>query len=62
MPKVVNRLSGKLVCKMGMGPRTNLYNIGGDPLTQLNLYAIKRTFQPKHSTNGMFPVGDTDSI
>ena len=21
---------------MGMGPRTNLYNIGGDPLTQLN--------------------------
>ena len=37
MPKVVNGLSWKLVFKMGMGPRTNLYNIGGDPLTQLNL-------------------------
>ena len=23
---------------MGMGPRTNLYNIGGDPLTQLNFF------------------------
>ena len=23
---------------MGMGPMTNLYNIGGDPLTQLNLF------------------------
>ena len=23
---------------MGMGPRTNLYRIGGDPLTQLNLF------------------------
>ena len=22
---------------MGIGPRTNLYRIGGDPLTQLNL-------------------------
>ena len=24
---------------MGMGPRTNLYNIGGDPLTQLKACA-----------------------
>ena len=23
---------------MGMGPRTNLYRIGGDPLTQLNKF------------------------
>ena len=23
------------VCKMGAGPSTNLYSIGGDPLTQL---------------------------
>ena len=23
---------------MGMGPRTNLYRIGGDPLTQLNFF------------------------
>ena len=34
MPKVVNGFSLEFVCKMGMGPRTNLYNIGGDPLTQ----------------------------
>ena len=26
------------VCKMGAGPSTNLYSIGRDPLTQLNLY------------------------
>ena len=23
---------------MGMGPRTNLYRIGGDPLTQLKMF------------------------
>ena len=23
---------------MGVGPRTNVYNIGGDPLTQLNFF------------------------
>ena len=35
MPKVVNGFSWQFVCKMGMGLKTNLYNIGGDPLTQL---------------------------
>ena len=35
MPKVVNGLSWTFVCKMGVGPRTNVCNIGGDPLTQL---------------------------
>ena len=25
---------------MGAGPSTNVYSIGGDPLTQLNLYYI----------------------
>ena len=34
-PKVVNGLSCKFVCTMGAGPRTNLYRIGCDPLTQL---------------------------
>ena len=34
-PKVVNGLSRTFVCTMGMGPRINLYRIGGDPLTQL---------------------------
>ena len=38
MPKVVNRFSWKFVCKMGMGPRTNVYRIGGDPLTQLHFF------------------------
>ena len=36
MPKVVNGFSWKFVCKLGMGPGTILYNIGGDPLTQLH--------------------------
>ena len=27
-------------CKMGVEPRTNLYSIGGDPLTQLILFKI----------------------
>ena len=36
MPKVVNGFSWTFICKMGVEPRTNLYNIGGDPLTQLN--------------------------
>ena len=26
------------ICKMGVGPKTNLYNIGGDPLTQLIIF------------------------
>ena len=38
MPKVVNGLSWKFVCTMGMRPKTNLYSIGGDPLTQLNVF------------------------
>ena len=33
MPKVVNGFSWKFVCTM-----TNLYRIGGDPLTQLIYY------------------------
>ena len=37
MPKVVNGFSRTFVCKMGVGLRTNLYNIGGDLLTQLIL-------------------------
>ena len=37
-PKVVNGFSWKFVCTMGMGPRTNSYRIGGDPLTQLNFF------------------------
>ena len=36
MPKVVIEFSWKFVCTMGVGPRTNLYRIGGDPLIQLN--------------------------
>ena len=35
---------------MGMGPRTNLYNIGGDPLTQyknLNYIFLKFVLQKK---------------
>ena len=35
MPRVVNEFSWMFVYTMGMGPTTNLYNIGGDPLTQL---------------------------
>ena len=34
-PKVVNGFSRTFVCKMDAGPSTNLYSIGGDPLTQL---------------------------
>ena len=43
-PKVVNGFSWKFVCTMGMGPRTNWYRIGGDPLTQLNFfnYTLKK--------------------
>ena len=37
MPKVFNGFSWTFVCKMGVGPRTKLYNICGDPLTQLLL-------------------------
>ena len=34
-PKVANGFSWTFVYKMGAGPSTNLYSIGGDPLTQL---------------------------
>ena len=27
-----------VLCKMGAGPSTNLYNIGGDPLNQLHFF------------------------
>ena len=37
MPKV-NGFSWMFVCTMGMGPRINLYAIGCDLLTQLNLF------------------------
>ena len=49
---------------MGMGPRTNLYGIGGDPLTQLiifyyiilNFVFIRNTDNEK--MNGKCFVGD----
>ena len=39
-PKVVNGFSWTFVCKMGAGPSTNLYSIGGGPLTQLNFVIL----------------------
>ena len=44
--KVVNGFSWTFVCKMGAGPSTNLYSIGGDPLTQLHFlnYIIVNLF------------------
>ena len=65
MPKVVNGFSWKFVCTMGMGPRTNLYRIGGDPLTQLIfvnyiflnfLFFIRNADSEK--INGNYFVGD----
>ena len=50
MPKVVNGLSWKFVCMMGMGPKPNLYSMGGDPLTQLifvNYIFLKFVLQKK---------------
>ena len=50
---------------MGMGPRTNLYTIGGDPLTQLNylnliyfyfFFFIRNADSDK--INGKYVVGD----
>ena len=49
---------------MGMGPRTNLYNIGGDPLTQfifLNYFVLKFFLQinaDSEKMNGKYFVGD----
>ena len=65
MPKFVNGFSWKFVCKMGMGPRINLYNIGGDPLTQLKLFNFfvfiffffKRNADSE-KMNGKYFVGD----
>ena len=65
MPKVVNGFSSKSVCTMGMGPRTNLYIIGGDPLTQLNFfnYIFLNFFffvrnADSDKINGKYVVGD----
>ena len=47
---------------MGAGPRTNLYSIGGDPLTQLNFvnelffFSIRNADSDK--INGKYVVGD----
>ena len=65
MPKVVNGFSWKFVCTMYMGPRTNLYSIGGDPLTQLkkqikffgNFFFFKRNADSE-KMNGKYFVGD----
>ena len=50
---------------MGMGPRTNLFNIGGDPLTQLilfNFFFLIFLFFIKNADsdkiNGKYVVGD----
>ena len=65
MPKVVNGFSWKFVCTMGMGLRTNLYSIGGDPLTQLqilNFYFFYFFFFERNADsdkiNGKDVVGD----
>ena len=50
---------------MGMGPRINLYSIGGDPLTQLNkfnssffkFFLFKRNAD-SDKINGKYVVGD----
>ena len=64
-PKVVNGFSRTFVCKMGVGPSTNLYSIGGDPLTQLiflyyiflNLFFFIRNAD-SDKINGKYVVGD----
>ena len=50
---------------MGMGPRTNLYRIGGDTLTQLNLFnktKLNFVFFIRNADgdkiNGKYVVGD----
>ena len=61
MPKVVNGFSWKFVCTMGMGPMTNLYSIGGDPLTQLQILIFVFFFKRNTDSdkiNGKDVVGD----
>ena len=65
MPKVVNGFPWKFVCTMGMGPRTNLYNIGGDPLTQLICFNyfflnffLHQINADSEKMNGKYFVGD----
>ena len=65
MPKIDNGFSWKCVCKMGMGPRTKLYRIGGGPLTQLNyfnFFFLKCFLLQKNADsekmNGKYFVGD----
>ena len=48
---------------MGMGPMTNLYSIGGDPLTQLNLindifFLFFKRNADSEKMNGKYFVGD----
>ena len=47
---------------MGIGPRTNLYNIGGDPLTQLNFLKLIFFFFIRNADsdeiNGKYFVGE----
>ena len=48
------------VYKMGMGPSTNLYSIGGDPLTQLfflNFFFFRKNAD-SDKINGKYVVGD----
>ena len=65
MPKVFNGFSWKFVCTMGMGPRTNLYRIDGEPLTQLiflNFFLLIVLFFIRNADsekmNGKYFVGD----
>ena len=63
MPKIVNGFSLKFVCTMGMWPRTNLYSIGGDPLTQLNIlnyyyFLLLKRNAESDKINGKYVVGD----
>ena len=45
---------------MGMGPRTNVYRIGGDPLTQLIFFYFFLFIRNADSDkiNGKYVVGD----
>ena len=60
-PKFVNGFSWTFVCKMGAGPSTNLYSIGGDPLPQLIFFWIFCFFirnADSDKINGKYVVGD----